>query len=73
MLREMGRKKRQPRKAAATEPEICGAGLLWVALRLRKPAPRSQGCEGARVLLALDTEEGNKFPAQWNEKGEKQV
>jgi hypothetical protein len=29
----------------------------------RKPAPRSQGCEGARVLTALDTGTEDKFPA----------
>jgi hypothetical protein len=28
----------------------------------RRPAPRSQGCEVARVLTALDTEGGDKFP-----------
>ena len=28
----------------------------------RKPAPRSQGCEGARVLTGLDTGTENKFP-----------
>jgi hypothetical protein len=28
----------------------------------RRPAPRSQGCEVARVLIALDTGTGNKFP-----------
>jgi len=29
---------------------------------LREPAPRSQGCEVARVLIGLDTNIGNKFP-----------
>jgi len=29
---------------------------------LQEPAPRSQGCEVARVLTGLDTNIGNKFP-----------
>jgi len=29
---------------------------------LQEPAPRSQGCEVARVLIGLDTNIGNKFP-----------
>ena len=28
----------------------------------QRPAPRSQGCEVARVLMGLDTATGNKFP-----------
>src|SRR5215472_724611 len=33
-------------------------------LSSRRPAPRSQGCEVARVLEALDTTRENKFPGQ---------
>jgi hypothetical protein len=29
---------------------------------LQEPAPRSQGCEVARVLIGLDTGVRNKFP-----------
>ena len=34
----------------------------WGCSKLRKPAPRSQGCEGARVLSWLDTASPRKFP-----------
>src|SRR5207244_9867479 len=45
----------------------CGAGFVEIALAAPgRPAPRSQGCEVARVLTALDTKGGNKFPRAGN-------
>jgi hypothetical protein len=40
--------------------KFCGAGFLCASHR--RAAPRSQGCEVARVLTAFDTNPGNKFP-----------
>jgi len=48
------------RKIAASQFfRICDAGPC---LFLQEPAPRSQGCEVARVLPALDTAPQDKFP-----------
>src|SRR5256885_16700239 len=41
---------------------IYGAGPVHFPL---EPAPRSQGCEVARVLTALDTAARDKFPLAW--------
>src|SRR5690242_10629241 len=45
---------------AASDSELLLRRLLQVALQ--PPAQRSQGCEGARVLLAFDTGNPRKFP-----------
>jgi hypothetical protein len=59
------------RKMLRTSEEIfatpASCGLLK---NRRRPAPRSQGCEVARVLVTLDTGMGGKFPGCGDELAE---
>src|SRR5256885_4773701 len=46
--------------SASRNRKFCGAGFRCASHQ--RPAPRSQGCEVARVLSALDTAARHKFP-----------